>query len=51
MKWADYVLQKPQTLEERKPTKSIQYQKEKHEHEREHRTEEVVQQLLEKPAD
>jgi hypothetical protein len=53
MNWADYVMQKPQTLEERRVEKSAQYRREKrNEYFRKRRaTKKVVQQLLEKPAD
>jgi hypothetical protein len=52
MNWADYVLQKPQTLDERRIDKSLQYKREKqNEYSRKRRAaKKMVQQLLEKPA-
>jgi len=53
MKWADYVMQKPQTLDERRIEKSVQFRREKqNEYRRKRRAgKKMVQQLLEKPAD
>ncbi len=50
MNWADYVLQKPQTLDERRIEASAKYRKEKkNEYKRERRSKEkMVQQLLER---
>jgi len=51
--WADYVLHKPQTLEERRVEKSVQYKKEKqNEYRRKRRAKKkMVQQLLERTTD
>jgi hypothetical protein len=53
MNWAEYILQRPQTLDERRIGKAIQNRKEKRrENERKRRAaKKMVQQLLEKPAD
>jgi hypothetical protein len=53
MNWAEYVLQKPLTLEERRIKQSTQFRKEKQrEYDRKRRAaKKMVQQLLEKPAD
>lgn len=50
MNWAEYVQHTPQTLDERRIEKSVQYKKEKrNEYERKKRaTKKVVQQLLER---
>ena len=50
MNWADYVLQKPKTLEERRLEASSQYRKEKkNEYNRKRRAvKKMVQQLLER---
>lgn len=49
MKWADYVMQKPQTLDERRIEKSVQFRREKqNEYRRKRRAaKKMVQQLLE----
>ena len=48
MNWAEYVNNVPQTLDERRIEKSVQYKKEKrNEYYRKRRTKKVVQQLLE----
>jgi hypothetical protein len=48
MNWAEYVNNVPQTLDERRIEKSVQYKREKrNEYERKRRTKKVVQQLLE----
>jgi len=53
MNWADYLMQTPKTLEERRAEASAQYRKEKkNEYRRKRRADKkMVQQLLEKPAD
>jgi len=50
--WAEYVQQKPKTLEERRIETSAQYRREKkNEYRRKSRAaKKMVQQLLEKPA-
>lgn len=48
MNWAEYVNNVPQTLDERRIEKSVQYKKEKrNEYYRKRRAKKVVQQLLE----
>jgi len=52
MNWAEYVNNVPQTLDERRIEKSIQYKREKrNEYERKRRAKKVVHQLLERKTD
>jgi hypothetical protein len=52
MNWAEYVLQQPKTLDDRRLETSVQYRKEKkNEYRRKRRAKKkMVQQLLEKSA-
>jgi len=52
MNWAEYVLQQPKTLENRRMDSSVQYRKEKkNEYDRKRRAaKKMVQQLLERKA-
>ena len=52
MNWAEYVNNVPQTLDERRIEKSVQYKKEKrNEYYRKRRAKKVVHQLLERKTD
>jgi uncharacterized protein (DUF1800 family) len=53
MNWAEYILQQPKTLDERRMETSAQFRKERQrKYDRKRRAaKKMVQQLLEKPAD